>query len=135
LVQDAINEINAAFVNNGNQPVRVVIVGHGSPSNISVGAGITNTEGRQLSLLFPADVTNFTNALNGEISYLMLFGCNVGQDTALQTQLANGLHRAGGTSVTVVAFDQETMTTPPKGNQAGFYSVDVDATLQSVVVG
>lgn len=122
-VQDAMGKLNTAVTNNNNDPINAVMVGHGSASYINVGKA-QNAPLNQNDGLFLQDnnqwVQNFCNGLpgqpgtglNGKISSLFLLTCDVGQNFSnnpshLIKSLANGLHKVGGTSVTVQGYDNK----------------------------
>jgi hypothetical protein len=79
-VQEAIDAICTAYMNNNNQPLCVIIVGHGGPGIQAIGRGQSATDGEYLG---PGGKTDaFVNAVKGKISQLCFNGCEVGKGQA-----------------------------------------------------
>ncbi|HEY2955836.1 MAG TPA: DUF4347 domain-containing protein [Candidatus Eisenbacteria bacterium] len=79
-VQDLIAAVLAAYAANGNNPIHLVIVGHGRPGSVKVGEDRLNhdTEAGQ------AAQTKFVGAVRGLLQNLVLVSCNTAQGTAGQ---------------------------------------------------
>jgi hypothetical protein len=150
-VQDAMAKLNTAVTNNNNNPIIAVMVGHGNVSYINVGKA-QNAPLDQNDGLFIKDnnqwVQNFCNGLNGQpgtglngkISSLFLLTCDVGQNYAnnpnhLIKSLANGLHKVGGTSVTVKGYDNKVWAVLPGPRRPGNFLTVADANLITLTVG
>jgi hypothetical protein len=132
-VADAIQRVNDAYANNGNQPVDVVLVGHGASGVISVGAGTGADPAKELEDNSQA-VQDFIAALKGKVTSLTLKGCSVagGVDAPGRDHLMERL--ADGLGVPVYAWDQEIAYTAPRTLlgitlREGYQSIDVHGSL------
>ena len=148
-VQDAMTKLNTAFANNSNRPIMAVMVGHGNTSQINVGKAQASWAGNTDGLYLLDNiqwVQNFCNGvngvagLNGRIVNLFLLTCDVGKNypnnpNHLLKSLANGLHMAGGTAVTVEGYDREVWGVVAGPRRGGHFETATDATLVSVTAG
>jgi hypothetical protein len=135
-VDEAIQAVEDAYTNSGNQPVNVEIVAHGTGNAISVGAGDTQVGLHPDRELFDDSeaVKEFIKELNGKVSSLTLKGCNVaagvndpGRDHLME-------HIADGLGVPVYAWDMEIFWTAPWDVfgltlREGYASIDVHGNL------
>jgi hypothetical protein len=71
-LQAAIDSICAAYAANGNMPVSVALVGHGSPGQVIIGS----------DTLKGAQVDSFVAKLKGKVSSLVLFSCSAADGVA-----------------------------------------------------
>ncbi len=105
-VDDAIKAICDAFDAKGGK-VCVVLIGHGSSGNMSVGDGQKRDDNKRLGLDKDGNLTpktkEFIKKLKGKIKSLTLFGCSVGEG-ADGCKLMEGL--AGGLGATVCGYDK-----------------------------
>jgi hypothetical protein len=129
---EAIAAVQAAYKNHNNQPIDVTLIGHGD-KNYFLFSGSDYLQDNN------AYVQAFGKALNGEVAHLTIFSCNVGQGlqsnpTHVVNSLAQDLHAAGGTSVTVTAYTLCVRAAAAGGGHAGYFTADVGSTWVSKTV-
>lgn len=100
-VQAAIAAVNAAYAANGNNPIHLLIVGHGTEGYIKVGEDA-------FDVVDPADQNKFIGAVAGKLINLTLFGCSVaggadGQKLIHKMAAALGLEEIKAWTRTVAA--------------------------------
>jgi PEP-CTERM motif len=126
---DTIMEIMMASQTKG-RPISVVLVGHGSPGVISVGAGLRNdfdTFDEVIRGGFGGTETKFVDGVKGKVSSLTLFSCCTGFDTVgmnflqlLSTDLGN---------IPVSGYNSQIKVQAKGGADDGFYAVGGDKAL------
>ena len=132
-VAAAIQAVNTAYANNGNQPVDVTFAGHGLKSRISVGDGQTTLPGKYLESN-DASVQSFTTQLKGKVNRVALIGCNVADDLSSPTHLMKSLSTGLSTTqhtVTVYSWDANMRAVVPGPRRTGYFAVDTSGTMKS----
>jgi hypothetical protein len=108
-----ITAINAKWNNNGNNPFKMTIIGHGKAGRIETGGGTRAIQTKTLSFRNVAldasldqDTKQFITACNGMVTDLYLYGCQVAQNDPKGLNGSQFLQDlATGGKMTVSAWD------------------------------